>query len=370
MSWAPGTFSRHAIQLSTLVRNPDWGTLSLGMQVRSGQAYTPRVSGDINGDGLANDRAFVFDPRTAPDTTIANGMAKLLASAPHGAADCLRAQMTSVAAPNSCGGPWTATMNASVILNTARFNLQNRGAVTLQLTNVLAGVDQLLHGESNLHGWGQAGFADATLLQVHGFDPAQQRFLYTVNPQFGRSDVYRNLYFAPFKLTIDVNIDVGEDRDHAFMVTRISPRADDTVAVFDSAALATRLIGVRQQQLFGVLIEHADTLKIARWVVDSLVLMQVRHATLRESLYRGLAGYLIVRRPSYDEAVDVRWRAVRDSLAWDQWRIVSAMHAMVTSEQLKQLMGMGPMGVPYGLIEMVDEAEIKRRLKGWLRLAY
>src|SRR5439155_1717028 len=39
-------------------------------RLQSGLPFTPRVGADVNGDGLANDRAFVFDP-LASDPTVA-----------------------------------------------------------------------------------------------------------------------------------------------------------------------------------------------------------------------------------------------------------------------------------------------------------
>ena len=45
---------------------------------RAGNPYTPLVSGDVNGDGYSNDRAFIFDPATAADPTVATAMTSLL----------------------------------------------------------------------------------------------------------------------------------------------------------------------------------------------------------------------------------------------------------------------------------------------------
>ena len=74
------------------------------------------VSGDINGDGLANDRAFVFDPANAPDAVLTSGMNALFAGAPQAARDCVRSQLRRVAARNSCDGPWTQSLNLALSL--------------------------------------------------------------------------------------------------------------------------------------------------------------------------------------------------------------------------------------------------------------
>ena len=62
----------------------------------------------MNGDGRANDRAFVFDPATASDPALAAAMGSLLANGSGYARDCLRRQVGRIADRNSCVGPWTA----------------------------------------------------------------------------------------------------------------------------------------------------------------------------------------------------------------------------------------------------------------------
>jgi hypothetical protein len=61
---------------------------------------------DINGDGIVNDRAFVFDPGSTSDTSVARGMQSLLLDGPRAARDCLGSQLGRIATKNSCVGPW------------------------------------------------------------------------------------------------------------------------------------------------------------------------------------------------------------------------------------------------------------------------
>jgi hypothetical protein len=46
----------------------------------------------------------------------------------------------------------------------------------LYLQNVLAGVDQLVHGADDLRGWGSPATPDPTLLVPRGFDATAKRF--------------------------------------------------------------------------------------------------------------------------------------------------------------------------------------------------
>ena len=39
-----------------------WLDITAIGRMTAGQLYTPIVSGDVNGDGSRNDRAFIFDP--------------------------------------------------------------------------------------------------------------------------------------------------------------------------------------------------------------------------------------------------------------------------------------------------------------------
>ena len=66
-------------------------------QFRSGTPFTPTISGDVNGDGYANDRAFVFDPASASDPAVASAMRSLLENGSGPAKDCLARQLGTLA---------------------------------------------------------------------------------------------------------------------------------------------------------------------------------------------------------------------------------------------------------------------------------
>src|SRR5262249_55718435 len=107
-----GTYDvRHQVTVSFATRIRSLFSVNTTPRLMSGSPFTPLVSGDINGDGFANDRAFVFDPSS-------NGaMSKLLATSDSRVRNCLARQIGRIAARNSCEGPWTATMNAMLVLN-------------------------------------------------------------------------------------------------------------------------------------------------------------------------------------------------------------------------------------------------------------
>ena len=64
--WGRASFdSRHQIVYSLGYNFWDAVRVSWFGQFRSGQPFTPVISGDVNGDGYSNDRAFIFDPKTS-----------------------------------------------------------------------------------------------------------------------------------------------------------------------------------------------------------------------------------------------------------------------------------------------------------------
>ncbi|HEX6575983.1 MAG TPA: carboxypeptidase regulatory-like domain-containing protein [Gemmatimonadaceae bacterium] len=187
-----------------------WVELTAISRLSSGGYFTPIVGGDVNGDGLRNDRPFVFDPATTTDTAVSNGMSRLLASAPERAKECLEAQMGTIARRNSCSVPWSPTFDLQANFRPTQFGLNRRLTISVLGLNTLAGIDQLLHGD-NLHGWGQPVFPDRTLLYVRGFNTADNKFIYQVNEHFGAQAGSRNAFRVPFQLAVQARLAVGQD---------------------------------------------------------------------------------------------------------------------------------------------------------------
>ncbi|HVD60451.1 MAG TPA: carboxypeptidase regulatory-like domain-containing protein [Gemmatimonadaceae bacterium] len=209
--WATSDLERRHSLLATVTWpiKPAFELTAIG-RLASGGFYTPGVSGDVNGDGLRNDRAFIFDPSSAPDTAIANGMSRLLASAPDRARQCIQSQLGNIANRNSCSLPWSTSFDLQANIKPSSFGLNRKLTISLVGLNTLSGIDQLLHGK-NLHGWGQPAFADRTLLYVRGFDPAAQRYLYQVNEHFGAASGSRNAFRVPFQLSLQARLAIGVD---------------------------------------------------------------------------------------------------------------------------------------------------------------
>ncbi|HEY3745612.1 MAG TPA: hypothetical protein VGL17_05185, partial [Gemmatimonadaceae bacterium] len=186
VEWARSAFdSRHQIQYSFGYNFFDAVRVNWFGSFRSGTPYTPLVSGDVNGDGYSNDRAFIYDPASTADQALAASMQSLLSTATGNARDCLEKQLGHLAERNSCQGPWTSQATMSLSFNPLKFRMPQRATLSLQIGNPLGAADLLLHGNNNLRGWGQFSFPDPNLLAVRGFDPTTQRYSYDVNQRFG-----------------------------------------------------------------------------------------------------------------------------------------------------------------------------------------
>ncbi len=211
--WATSSFQREHSILATIT----WPiTTALEVtaigRMTSGVPFTPLVGADINGDGARNDRAFIFDPATAPDTAISNGMKALLAGAPARVRTCLEEQMGQVAGRNTCIGPWQPSLDLQINWRPNWFRLDRRLTLSILTVNLLGGVDTWIHGSRDIHGWGFSSPPDGTLLYLRGFDPVAERFMYGVNSRFGSSQGANNGATVPFQIALQGHLTIGPDR--------------------------------------------------------------------------------------------------------------------------------------------------------------
>jgi hypothetical protein len=294
--WGRNDNARRHSLLATITYpiKPALELTAIGRMV-SGGYFAPLVAGDINGDGRNNDRAFVFDPAQTTDTAVANGMRRLLANTSQRARDCLLSQLNQVAARSSCSSPWSPSLDLQMNIKPAAFGLDRRLTISVIGLNTLTGLDQLLHGSNNLHGWGQPSFPDRTLLFVRGFDPVTQTYNYQVNEHFGATNGTRNAFRIPFQLAVQGRLALGTDPARQQFnnvtgggrggrltadalkarMTRLVPNAFlDIVAVNDSAKLELTPDQITKLQTAGATFQvKADSLvdKVANMLADTTV---------------------------------------------------------------------------------------------------
>lgn len=209
IEWASANNDRrHTINL-TLAKaiTPEIEVTAIA-RLSSGLPFTPMVAGDINGDGLNNDRAFIFDPATHGDTALGNGLTRLLGVVPERIAECVRDQIGEIAERNSCRNGWARSLDMRASIRPSLPRLERRLTFSLDANNILNGLDQLFNGDE-LKGWGESPRVDTRLLEVRGFDPNTNAFLYEVNEGFGQNRRGSSAIRSPFALRLTARLAIG-----------------------------------------------------------------------------------------------------------------------------------------------------------------
>ena len=244
--WAPGqNDARNVIVATAGISLPRVGTFTLFGRAQSGLPFTPQVQGDLNGDGRFGDRVFVpvFSgnmPAILNPQSELSQLASLARSGSSTARVCLTATEGKVVGRNACRGPWTQSLNIQW-----RPQLPGkwgrRIVPNVYFQNVLAGVDQALHGSENLRGWGSQTSPDPILFIPRSFDATTKQFRYDVNPRFADTRGTRNFGRDPFRIVIDFTMNLSVDFDLQELRRAVEPiktpegwqrRSADSLAAF------------------------------------------------------------------------------------------------------------------------------------------
>jgi len=339
VEWGRSSFdSRHQIQYNLGYNFFDAVRVNWFGNFRSGTPYTPIVSGDINGDGYANDRAFVYNPSTTADPTLATAMQSLLNSATGNARDCLIKQLGSLAARNSCQGPWTSTATMSLTFNPLKFRMPQRATLSLQIGNPLGAADLLLHGNDKLRGWGQFSFPDPTLLAVRGFDPQTQRYKYDVNQRFGSTLPALTAVRAPVTVTAMMRFDLGPTRERQALTQQLDRgrtlkgnKAPEPMlkAIYGSGGIPNPLSTILRQ---------ADTLGLTGPQADSIATMNRRYVVNLDSIWSPVAKYLAALPDKYDkDDAYAHYQRAREASVDLLIKLVPQIKSLLTSDQRRKL---------------------------------
>jgi hypothetical protein len=295
--WVRGGFDvRH--QFRTYIGwQPHDIAFSIFGRVTSGLPFTPIVGSDINGDGLANDRAFLFRPGALSDAHFDAQMNAVTAAAPARIRRCLGAQLGSAVASNSCDGPWTASLDARITAGDGAFHLWHRMSMSLTFTNLPGALDQLVHGGGKLRGWGDYAASDPVLYNVRAFDPVTRRFAYSVNPQFGHNMA---LGSNPFSATLEASFTFGAPFQVQMLAKALNKgRGGRPGPRIDAATLQKRYAGT-VPYLYQLILSESDSLLLTRVQIDTLVGAQVAYRRSADSAWAALATELASLGGHYD----------------------------------------------------------------------
>lgn len=315
-------------------------------RLSSGAPYTPMVAADINGDGAANDQAFVFDPALLP------GMSELLRTTSSGAKACLEQQIGSIAERNSCLGPWQGSLEFQLNYRPNFWGLNRRVAVSVTTVNLLHGVDQLLHGTDGLKGWGMQTRPDDQLLFVTGFDPDRQEFVYAVNERFGASNPQQTAFRQPFQIGIQVRATFGPDRGRDALLAMRGAGRGGMGGGFGGPGMAGRpgqgpggftpsdFVDRFQTLLVNpaeLVLQHVDTLGLSHAQVDRLGALRDSLTAVNDSLATALQREIEAAGGQDAQALLGLIRPKMQEAQQNVQRSVAAVKAVLTEEQWKRL---------------------------------
>lgn len=287
--------TRHTIQTQFGIVSP-YVTLTLFGRFASGQPFTPLIGSDVNGDGLANDRAFIFDAASLPNDAFARDLRSLLARAPAYARRCLDAQHGRAADANSCRGPWTAMLNAR--LSSKPLGWRD-AQIALSVVNVPGALDRLVHGTTP-HGWGNVAAPDPVLFRPSGFNVLQSRYVYTVNPRFGNSRGVAPI--SPFRVNLDVRLNLGPSSTRQLVRRLLNPgRTDRSRVRLDAPTLVARLRRSGPQP-YREMLELADSLQLTNAQITALTKSDDQLRIRTDSVWLELATWMSSLSERFDES--------------------------------------------------------------------
>jgi hypothetical protein len=341
VEWAPNqNDARHVLVLTGGVRHDKVGVVTLFARAQSGLPFTPLVQGDVNGDGRGLDRAFVPDPSAEADPAVAASLRTLLDAGSPTARRCLEAYMGRVADRNGCRGPWTQSLNVQWRpVMPRRWGGRVTPAVYLQ--NVIAGVDQLVHGSSGMHGWGSPAAPDPVLFVPRGFDASAQRFRYDVNPRFADTRPNRTVLREPFRVVIDFSFQLSTDYGLQQLRRAVEPvktaagwhrrSADSITAFYLSNTSSVHKAILQESDSLLLTTEQTAALKRADSVFSARVISVFR--PLGEYLARGNGAAGKAEMDTADASKKAYWR-----IFWEQPEIADSI-VTGTQKQLFPMLG-------------------------------
>ena len=339
--WSRGPFdARHSFTVSAGA-SFKYASVSLFSRIHSGYPFTPMIGNDVNGDGLANDRAFIFDPATAGDPRLAADTRALLAGAAPGVRRCLESQYGRGAVPNSCEGPWTADLNVQVGINTYPMGERwRRFHVSLTFANPLGGLDQLLHG-SHLQGWGNPAMPSSTLYYVRGFDPVQQRYLYTVNPRFGDTRPVNNALQAPFRVTLDVSMSYGPTMAVQQLDRWLRPGRDGMPGPKLSADDLKKRYARNVPEPYRSILQESDSLLLTTDQMRKITELQTAFRARTDSAWTELSSWLAALPDHFDANAAMQRQEATIDAVWEMVRVEvqAKLPGVLSPVQLQMLPG-------------------------------
>jgi hypothetical protein len=311
--------------------------VTVGTTIKTGALFTPMIAGDVNGDGYLNDRAFIYDPASSSDTSLASSMRSLLANGAPAAKACLSKQLHQLAGRATCQAPWVTTANLRVSLNPQKMRLPKRANIALNFTNPLAIADLIAHGNNNTKGWGQDIQPDQNLLFIRGFDPATKQFKYSVNDRFGSTRPQQSASRSAAFVSINVSYDIGFTRERQLLTQRLdvgrerpgTKATSQTLKAFGTSSIPNPMSMILQQP---------DSLQLTRKQADSLATLSTKFSRFADSVWTPAAKALESEPDRYSHGEAYRQYVIAREHTMDYLiTIVPSIRELLTPAQKRKL---------------------------------
>jgi hypothetical protein len=320
-SWARGDLDVRHHFIASLGYSLGSFAISGQGHVISGMPFTPIVGSDVNGDGYANDRAFVFAPNATTDSKLSADLAALANGGNGIARGCLGTVRGRAAGQNECQGPWNFSLNAQASLSTAGLRAHRVSSINVSIANPLAGLDAAVHGGSALRGWGSINRPDPILYRVRGFDASNQRYLYEVNPAFGRTSTTRLSSVNPFRLTLDVSFNLGRPFGEQQMDQWLKPGRDGNAGARLTAADLKKRYDRNVPDPYAQVIQEADSLLLSREQVERLTSLRAAYRVNVDTVIARLADHMASLGDKYNASQALRYQETALDEAWEITRL-------------------------------------------------
>jgi hypothetical protein len=305
VEWAPGNLdARHQIvvQFGRIFKLFD---VTLQHRLTSPLPFSPLVDGDVNGDGIGFDRAFIFAP---------------IAAGPGYARECVESQIGSAAGRNSCRGPWTNALNMRFSPSKKTINTGKRVSLALNASKT----------------WNAA--PDPVLYRVRGFDPNAGRFIYETNPRFGDTHSTRSINRNPFRLTLDVSLNIGRSIDIQQLERYLKPGRTQPGTRMSADSMKYRY-SRNVIDPYEDIIEETDSLLLSREQVAQLKEAQKTYRAKIDALWADLASYLAELPEKFNSAEALKKQEAAIDEAWEMTRLEGEPIRKILSPLQMNLLG-------------------------------
>lgn len=197
---------------------------------------------------------------------------------------------------------------------------------------------------------------------MRSFDPATNRYRYTVNPLFGNTSVFRSTFRSPFTVSVDFRLEVGPDRESQYVANSMRPGKGETADSLTLQQIKSK-IAPRPFNPLDAILQRKDSLNLTPAQVDSMTKLSKRFAVYRDSVITDLARYLVARHGAYDgDDVRSHWHNAGIANYVAARNLAASVRSLFTPAQMQKLRADASVGT-FITTDYTPE-EIKQILRG------